>query len=100
MNDLTLLQLLSPVGKSVPEDVEEITALQREWNDGSDEDVESEMTNLRISGGTSDDRPGSTEQKLRSSREGEITDLEQVDNEIAMLIYRNGLVFDLKTDST
>lgn len=100
MNDLTLLQPPSPIGKSVPEDVGEITALQREWNDGSDEDVENEMTNLRISEGTGDDRPGSTEQELRSSREGEITDLEQVDNEIAMLIYRNGLVFDLKTDST
>ncbi|KAG7230669.1 hypothetical protein INR49_025386 [Caranx melampygus] len=100
VNDLTLLQPPSPKGKSVPEDVGEITVLQREWDDGSDEDVENEMTNLRMSGGSSDDRPGSTEQVLRSSREEEITDLEQVDNEIAMLIYRNGLVFDVKTDST
>lgn len=42
---------------------------------------------------------GAIEQALRSSREGEMTDLEQLDNEIAMLVNRNGLVFDVKTDS-
>ncbi|XP_071342102.1 uncharacterized protein il12rb1 isoform X4 [Trachinotus anak] len=96
VNDLMLLQL-HPKGKSVPED--ETTALRGEWGGESDEDFENERRDSRMSGGTSDDSPGSTDQALRSSREGEITELEQVDNEIAMLIYRNGLVFDVKTDS-
>lgn len=96
VNDLTLLQLPSPKGKSFPEDDGELAVLQREWSDGSDE--ETEMTSLRKSVRTSDDSPGFTEEALRSSRE--ITDLKQVDNGITMLTYRNGLVFDGKPDST
>ncbi|XP_070816930.1 leukemia inhibitory factor receptor [Chaetodon trifascialis] len=101
VHELTLHQL-HPEGKHVPKDAEETTILRGEWHDGTDEDVENERGDSRMSGGTSDESlsPGSTEQALRSSREGEVTDLEQVDNEIAMLIYRNGLVFDVKTDST
>ncbi|XP_022593671.1 interleukin-12 receptor subunit beta-1 isoform X2 [Seriola dumerili] len=97
VNDLTLLQL-HPKVKSVPEDAGETTTLRGEWDHGSDKDMENERGDSRMSGGTSDESPGSTDQALRSSREGEITDLEQVDNEIAMLIYRNGLVFDVKVD--
>lgn len=91
VHELTLHQL-HPEGKRVPKDVEE-TILH--------EHVENERDDSRMSGGNSDEclSPGSTEQALRSSREGEVTDLEQVDNEIAMLTYRNGLVFDVKTDS-
>lgn len=95
MHELTLLH---PEGKSVPEDLGETTALRGEWDDGSDKAVENERDDLRMSEETGDESPGSTDQALGSSREVEITDLEQVDNEIAMLIYRNGLVFDVKTD--
>ncbi|XP_056233515.1 interleukin-12 receptor subunit beta-1 isoform X2 [Seriola aureovittata] len=97
VNDLTLLQL-HPKVKSVPEDAGETTTLRGEWDDGSDKHMENERGVSRMSGGTSDESPGSTDQALRSSREGEITDLEQEDNEIAMLVYRNGLVFDVKAD--
>ncbi|XP_075944284.1 oncostatin-M-specific receptor subunit beta isoform X1 [Anarhichas minor] len=87
VHKLTLHQ--HPEDKSVPEDAEETTVLTREWDEGTDVD---DGVDSMMSEGTSDEA-------LRSSREGEITDLEQVDNEIAMLIYRNGLVFDVKTDS-
>ena len=92
MHELTL-HLLHPEDRSVPE---EPTVLTGEWDHSSDEDLENQSGGSRISGGTSDEglNPGSTEEALRSS-----TDLEQLDNEIAMLIYRNGLVFDVKTDS-
>ncbi|XP_037627105.1 interleukin-12 receptor subunit beta-1 isoform X1 [Sebastes umbrosus] len=99
VHELTLHQY--PESRSVPEDAEETTVLTGEWDDGTDEDVENERGDSRMSGGTSDEcvSPGSTDEALRSSRDGEMTDLEQVDNEIAMLIYKNGLVFDVKTDS-
>ncbi|XP_049444769.1 uncharacterized protein il12rb1 isoform X1 [Epinephelus fuscoguttatus] len=98
--ELTLLQL-HPEGKSVPEDTEETTILTREWDDDTDNDLEGERGDSRMSGGISDEclSPGLTDEALKSSREGEISELEQLDNEIAMLIYRNGLVFDVKTDS-
>lgn len=101
VHELTLLQL-HPEVKSVPEDAEETTVLRGDWDDDTDEDVESERGDSSLSGGTSDEclGPGSTDQALRRSKEGEATDLEQLDNEIAMLIYRNGLVFDVKTEST
>lgn len=91
-----MLLQLHPEKKSSLVNTEESTVLRGEWDDGDDEDMESERGDSRMSGETSNESPGST---LRSCRDGEITDLEQVDNEIAMLIYRNGLVFDLKTDS-
>ncbi|XP_026202073.1 interleukin-12 receptor subunit beta-1 [Anabas testudineus] len=98
VHELTLLQL-HPEVKSSLGDAGECTVLRGDWDDGNDEDMENERGDLRMSGETSDESPGSTDQTLRSCREGEITDLDQVENEIAMLIYRNGLVFDLKTDS-
>ncbi|XP_034738233.1 interleukin-12 receptor subunit beta-1 isoform X2 [Etheostoma cragini] len=100
VHELTLHQL-SPEGKSVPEDAEETDVFTGEWDDGVDEDMENKRGDSRMSGGSSDQSldPSSTDEALRSSIEGEITDLEQVDNEIAMLIYRNGLVFDVKMDS-
>ncbi|KAM7388002.1 hypothetical protein PAMP_024206 [Pampus punctatissimus] len=97
VHDLMLLQPL-PEAKSLPVDVEETTV--QEWDNDTDEDVENERGHSRTSEGTSDTclSPGSTEQAVRSSREEEPTDVEQVD-EITMLIYRKGLVFDMKTDS-
>ncbi|KAA8589461.1 hypothetical protein FQN60_012826 [Etheostoma spectabile] len=100
VHELTLHQL-SPEGKSVPEDAEETDVFTGEWDNGVDEDMENKRGDSRMSGGSSDQSldPSSTDEALRSSREGEMMDLEQVDNEIAMLIYRNGLVFDVKMDS-
>ncbi|KAE8294044.1 hypothetical protein D5F01_LYC06988 [Larimichthys crocea] len=97
VHELTLCQL-RPEGKCVIEDAEETIIFRREWDDDIDEDLENERGDSRMSGGTSDEclGPGSTDQALRSCREGEMTDL---DNEISMLIYRNGLVFDVKVDS-
>ncbi|XP_034002276.1 uncharacterized protein LOC117495234 isoform X2 [Trematomus bernacchii] len=100
VDELTLLQL-HPEGKSVPEDAEESAVFAGEWEEDTDEDEDNERWDSRMSGGSSDEclSPGSTGEALRSSREGEITDVEQLDNEIAMLIYKKGLVFDVKRDS-
>ena len=100
VHELTLLQL-HPEVKSVSEDEEETTILRGDCDDDAHEDMESERGDSSLSGGTSDEclGPGSTDQVLGRSEEGEATDMEQLDNEIAMLIYRNGLVFDVKTES-
>ncbi|XP_034439850.1 interleukin-12 receptor subunit beta-1-like [Hippoglossus hippoglossus] len=99
VDELILLQL-HPERKTVPQEAEETTTLRGEWDAGSDEDVENESEgDSRMSEGSGDESPGSTDQEQKSSRVKKLTDLEQVESEIAMLIYRNGLVFDLKTDS-
>ncbi|XP_051803611.1 uncharacterized protein il12rb1, partial [Acanthochromis polyacanthus] len=89
VHDLTLYQVHSE-GKSLSEEAEETTVLGGEWGDGTDEDVENERSD---SGGSDDEclSPSSANQALK-------TDLEQVENELTMLIYRTGLVFDTKTD--
>eukprot|EP00064_Thunnus_orientalis_P014682 superscaffoldBa00002585_g14729 len=93
VHELTLHQL-PPEHKTLLEDLEESTVQERD--DSTDEDPENERGDLQMSEGTSDEclSPGSTEQVLRCSRE----DIEQMD-ELTMLIYRKGLVFDVKTDS-
>ncbi|XP_053178968.1 interleukin-6 receptor subunit beta [Scomber japonicus] len=95
--ELTMHQL-HPERKTVLEDAEETTV--REWDDNTDEDVEDERGDSWMLEGTSDEclSPGSTEEALGSSREEEMTDMEQMD-EITLLIYKRGLVFDVKTDS-
>lgn len=95
-HELTLHQL-DPEGKSVSEEAEDATVLRGEWDDETDEDEERESSDLE---GCSDEclSPGSTDEAQRSSKEGQTADLEQVDNELAMLIYKNGLVFDMKAD--
>uniref|UniRef100_UPI0037E731E1 oncostatin-M-specific receptor subunit beta n=1 Tax=Semicossyphus pulcher TaxID=241346 RepID=UPI0037E731E1 len=98
VHELTLHKLLTEV-KSVPEDFEETTVLGVKWDDGSDEDVETERGDSSMSGEISDEAPGLTDEALRSSKDRGTTDLEQLESEFAMLIYRNGLVFDVKTDS-
>ncbi|XP_069377924.1 interleukin-12 receptor subunit beta-1 isoform X2 [Paralichthys olivaceus] len=98
VHKLILLQL-HPEGKTVPQEAEETAALRGKWGSGSDEDEDVDEGDSRMSEGSGDEIPGSTDQKQNSSRVKELTDLEQVDSEIAMLIYRNGLVFDVKTDS-
>ncbi|XP_060934530.1 interleukin-31 receptor subunit alpha-like [Limanda limanda] len=99
VHDLLLLQL-HPEHKTVPQEAEETTVLRGEWDAGSDEDVDNEREgDSRMSEGSGDESPGSTDQQQKRSRVKELTDQEQVESEIALLIYRNGLVFDLKTDS-
>lgn len=66
-----------------------------EWDDGINGFVDDEGGDSRMLGEVSDESCSSLDESQRSR-----TDLEQVDNEIAMLIYRNGLVFDLRTDSS
>ncbi|XP_010785538.1 interleukin-31 receptor subunit alpha isoform X2 [Notothenia coriiceps] len=100
VDDLMLLQL-HPEIKSVPEDAEESAVLAGEWEEDTDEDEDNERWDSRMLGRSSDECliSGSTEEALRKSREGEMTDVEQLENEIAMLIYKKGLVFDVKRDS-
>ncbi|XP_071380690.1 interleukin-6 receptor subunit beta isoform X2 [Centroberyx affinis] len=99
--------MLQPEGKSVPmpEDLEETTVLGEVWetDDAAEEDMEHEriLGDSTTSEGASDEclSPGYKSQVLRRSRDSEVTDLGQGD-EITMLIYRNGLVFDVKADSS
>uniref|UniRef100_A0A7N8X785 Interleukin 12 receptor subunit beta 1 n=1 Tax=Mastacembelus armatus TaxID=205130 RepID=A0A7N8X785_9TELE len=94
VHDLMLVQP-HPEGKSTSEDAEEADVLQREWDDTTGEDIDSTRGDSRMSGRINEESHDSTDQELRSSREEENTDLKNVDNEIALLIYRNGLVFDM-----
>lgn len=95
MDALTLYQL-QPKRTSAPEGAEG-TLVGGDWNE--DEDLENERGDWRMSNGTSDVHLSSTDRALRRSGEAEMAHLEQVDNEIAMLIYRNRLIFDMKPDS-
>lgn len=89
MDELTLLQLLQE-GTSLTEKTPVFT---EKWSDGSD--MENEGSD---SEGSSDEceSSNSTSQALRKSG---VTDIEKMDVELAMLIYRNGLVFDVKGES-
>ncbi|KAM9384992.1 leukemia inhibitory factor receptor isoform 2-T2 [Pholidichthys leucotaenia] len=96
VDDLTLHHL-DPGEKSNSE-MAEVTTFTEHWNDGSNEEMQSEGSDSEGSINESLN-PGSTRQALRSSREREVTEIEQVDTELAMLIYKNGLVFDMKAES-
>ncbi|XP_041646340.1 interleukin-12 receptor subunit beta-2 isoform X2 [Cheilinus undulatus] len=96
--ELTLHKLLLE-GKSISEEAEDRTVLGEEWDGDMDEDMENERGDSRMSGEINDEDPDCIDETLRSSKDGETTDLQQLENEFAMLIYRNGLVFDVKTDS-
>lgn len=93
VHELTLHHIL-PAEKAVIEKPSEEEG--EEWEDGTDEDVNDGRSD---SEGSSDECLDFTVQALWSSRKGEVTETEQADNELALLIYRNGLVFDVKTDS-
>lgn len=94
VDELILFQL-QPEGKSTTEDAEETPGRDDCYGD-MDQDTEDSSTRSRMSVDYRDDRSDSTAGTLKSSREAGGTDVE---NEIAMLIYKNGLVFDAKTDS-
>ncbi|KAM9848423.1 uncharacterized protein il12rb1 isoform 2-T2 [Aulostomus maculatus] len=89
LHDVMLHQLY-PQNKSLPEATEEATVLPGEWDDCSDEGVEKERVDSEGSG-EQRSSPASTKQ---ASREEEI----QLEQELALLLYRRGLVLDLKMD--
>lgn len=93
--DQLMLQQLHSEDKPGPKDPEENTFLSEDSDTDKDRDTE-DRSDLRLSEEHGDD--SSTDPAVERARETEENDLEQVDNEIAMLIYRNGLVFDMKTD--
>lgn len=87
------LHELHQEGQTSPERAEE-TLLRGEWYEDTDED----STDVRVLEHYTDEDLNSTDQAPKKSRLGAV----KIDlgNEIAMLIYRNGLVFDVKTDSS
>lgn len=92
MDDLSLQQL-HPECRSALECAEETIAFRGEWDDDADGDVDNRW------GNSNGERLSSADEALRSSKGEEMMELEQVGNEIDMLIYRNRLIFDVKTDS-
>lgn len=95
VHELTLHQIV-PEQKSVSEE----TSFRREWDDRTNEPLEAER---RDSAGSDDERSSldSTDPTLRETKMTELEQVtrEQVENELATLIYKNGLVFDVKSES-
>ncbi|KAM6922075.1 uncharacterized protein il12rb1 [Xenentodon cancila] len=85
VHELTLHQLL-PDGKSVPP---ETTTLKRDCDVKTERNVEGDRS----------DTEGSSDESVCCDSTDQLTELKQLDTELAMLIYRNGLVFDVKTES-
>ncbi|KAM4575223.1 interleukin-12 receptor subunit beta-2 [Fundulus diaphanus] len=86
VDELTLHQIVPDSG--------EATLLTGDWEDGTEWRVEKD-------GGCSegsDDRRSSLASVDETQRQAELKDLEQVETELAMLIYKNGLVFDVKSE--
>lgn len=79
-----------------PEGAEE-TLVRGEYED-MDEDTEEDSADLRVWEHYGEECLNSTDQAQKKSRLG-ARKIEMA-NEIALLIYRNGLVFDVKTDSS
>lgn len=94
MNEL-MVQQPHPEDKLDPEDLQETTGLRGDGDTDKDEDTV-DRSESRLSEDPDDD--SSTDPDEARARKTEESDLERVDNEIAMLIYRNGLVFDTKAD--
>ena len=91
VHEITLHRLL-PERKS---DSEEATVLRRESDGETDADLENERSDSEE---PSDECVSPDSDQVLEKEE--MTDLEQVDTELAMLIYRNRLVFDVKTISS
>ncbi|KAM3620347.1 uncharacterized protein V6R79_021885 [Siganus canaliculatus] len=93
VDELSLHQLY-PEDKPVPEDLEKTSLFRAERDYSTDEDEENDGIDSRMFRDSDDEcsSSGSMEGALR--REAETIDLEQLDFEIAMLRYSNGLVFD------
>lgn len=82
--------------KLVPEQkpVSEATVLKGEWDDEAGQQVEKDG----CCSGESDDESSSLASGDDTLRKADLKNLEQVETELAMLIYRNGLVFDVKSE--
>ncbi|XP_027884538.1 interleukin-12 receptor subunit beta-1 isoform X2 [Xiphophorus couchianus] len=82
--------------KLVPEQkpVSEATVLKGEWDDEAGQQVEKDG----CCSGESDDESSSLASGDDTLRKADLKNLEQVEIELAMLIYRNGLVFDVKSE--
>lgn len=93
--DELMLQQPHPEDKRDPNDLQETTILGGDGDTDNDEDAK-DRSESRLLEEPGDD--SSTDPDVGRTRETEENDLKQVENEIAMLIYRNGLVFDMKTD--
>ncbi|XP_017268887.1 interleukin-12 receptor subunit beta-1 isoform X2 [Kryptolebias marmoratus] len=91
VHELTLHQIVSEQ-KSVSE---ETSSFRREWVDRTDERSEAERTDST----RSDDERSSLDSAGQMLRRTQMTEPERVENELAMLIYKNGLVFDEKSES-
>ncbi|MED6284157.1 hypothetical protein CHARACLAT_016455, partial [Characodon lateralis] len=85
VHELTLHQPIS----------EKATVLKGELDDGIERKVEKDGSCLE----QSDDESSSLVSADVTLRKADLKDLEQVETELAMLIYRNGLVFDVKSES-
>ncbi|XP_014835991.1 PREDICTED: interleukin-12 receptor subunit beta-1 [Poecilia mexicana] len=75
--------------------VSEATVLKGEWDDEAGRQVEKDG----CCSGESDDERSSVASGDDTLRKADLKGLEQVETELAMLIYRNGLVFDVKSES-
>lgn len=91
VHELTLHQIVRD-NKSASE---EVTALKGEWDGGTEREEEEDG----CCSGESDDEGSSLASRDETVRKAELKDLEQVETELAMLIYKNGLVFDVKLES-
>lgn len=95
VDELTLYELQQE-NRLTPEGAEE-TLVGGEYED-MDEDTKEDSAESKVWEHYGDEGLNSTEQTLKKSRSE--TRKTELANEIAMLIYRNGLVFDVKTDSS
>lgn len=96
MDELTLHELHQE-SKLTPEKPDK-TLVRGEWYEDVDKDTEEDTTDLRVLEHYGEGCLNSTDRATKQSRlaAGKI----DLANEIAMLIYRNGLVFDVRTDSS
>ncbi|XP_043985798.1 interleukin-31 receptor subunit alpha [Gambusia affinis] len=83
--------------KLIPEQklVSEATVLKGEWDDEAGRQVEKDG----CCSGESDDESSSLASGDDTLKKADLKNLEHVETELAMLIYRNGLVFDVKSES-
>nr|XP_015826295.2 interleukin-6 receptor subunit beta isoform X2 [Nothobranchius furzeri] len=70
--------------------------LKGEWDDTTDEDMEKE----RSDSAGSDDECLSLDSAVQTLSKSQMAELEQAEAELARLIYRSGLVFDVKSESS
>lgn len=92
VHEVTLVQLHPE--RSLSEDLEKSKDPNGKQGESSDVDEDDEEKEDRIL------KTGSDKEQPKDSTEEQQTDLDQVQNEIALLIYRNGLVFDVNMDSS